>query len=146
MVDALVGPQFVKLVLLNAGVGPVNVPVDVFVRVEAEIEPATRLFDDTVLSLGSAKNEFLDLLLDLLAVVVLLLVFVLKILLFLFPFKSLFLFAPLLKLFCNLEMSVVRNQSETWLIFNFKWRRTLGAMLFLLFLGGLHFALMRFQT
>ena len=77
VIDALVGLQFVKLVLLNASVGPVNVPVDVLVRVEAELVPATRLFDDAILSLGSTKNEFLDSLLNLLTVVVLLLIFVL---------------------------------------------------------------------
>ena len=109
VVDALVGFEFVELVLLNASVGPIDVPVHVLVRVQAEFMPATRLFDDAVLCLGSTKNEFLDPLLNLFAVVVLLLIFVLTFLLFLFPFKSLFVFAPLLKLFCDLEMSIVCN-------------------------------------
>lgn len=109
MVDALVRFQLIQLVLLDAGVRPVNVPVSRLIRVESEVEPTTRLLDYAILRLRGAKKKLLRFPLDLFAIFVLLFLLLIALLPPGLPLECLLLLAPFLELFCNFQMCVVRD-------------------------------------
>ena len=60
MIDSLIALHFLNNLRLQAGVGPIKIPVKVLILTKLIIKLAAALFDNSVLGLESAKDKFLS--------------------------------------------------------------------------------------